>query len=251
MSLCDIFPDDPSCAVAEPEPVPEPEPAVTEVTEGGEEGGEETGEGAGEGDAEAEEKGEEISDVEKRVFDSVLEVAKWEHIKQLREYAALSPFNTNLTLLMTAAGMAGTYANYALRYRSKSDYYDGAKIGTDTNWWKTSDMIRLWGGLAVFGTLTVTQTLSTFGIATGLNLSLWMWLGWIGFSLVQGIVAILRFLGLEASNTERKKTGSASMASSIKLDSIEDMLMDSAVMFTMFETQDQWFFIFWNSITSD
>jgi len=40
MSLCDIFPDDPSCAAPEPEPQPEPEtPTEEEPVE--EEGGEE------------------------------------------------------------------------------------------------------------------------------------------------------------------------------------------------------------------
>jgi hypothetical protein len=59
MSLCDIFPDDPSCApaVVEPEPVAEPEP-VEDVTEDGGDDDVADGEGAeGEGaeDAEAEE----------------------------------------------------------------------------------------------------------------------------------------------------------------------------------------------------
>ena len=155
MSLCDIFPDDPSCAAPEPEPTPEP--VVEEDTEEGgeeaEEGAEEAGEG--EGDAEAEEK-EEISDSDKRVFDAILEVSKWDHIMQLRDYANLSPFMTNLTLLGAAWGAAFSYGNYAFRYRSASDYYDAAKIGTDTNWWKLSDQIRLYGGLAIFIPLSIT-----------------------------------------------------------------------------------------------
>merc|ERR1711899_226192 len=58
---------------------------------------------------------------------------------------------------MVAGGVAGSAAMDAFRYRSDSKYYDDAKDDSFTNWWKTSDIIRLYGGLALGGTLFVTR----------------------------------------------------------------------------------------------
>merc|ERR1719232_37907 len=243
MSLCDIFPDDPSCA-PEPEPTPDPEPEpVDEEVEEDAEGGE------GEEDAEAEEK-EEISDTEKRVFDAVLEIAKWEHIKQLSNFAQLSPLMSNIGYFLAAGGYAGALLMQGIRYRSASDYYDGAKIGTDTNWWKQSDMIRIWGGVALGGTLAVTQLLATLGIMVNLNALIWMFAGLIGLGL--GVtVGVFRFLGMEASNTQRKKDGNNAMIQYIRLDAIEDMLMDAAFTFAILDNAEGWYYNLWNHQTAE
>ena len=199
MSLCDIFPDDPSCQAPEPEPQPEPEEPEEEDPEE-EEGGEEEG---GE-EEEAEPEGE-VTETEKRVFDAILEVTKWSHLKQLSMFAGLSPFMSNLGYTMVAGAMAGGYAMDAFRYRSASDYYDGAKSDNMTNWWKTSDMIRLYGGVALGGTLFVTSLLATFGIAVPLNGLIWMLGGGLGGMILSAIVEVMRFLGVEAAVSTYKK----------------------------------------------
>merc|ERR1711971_1063053 len=135
----------------------------------------------------------------------------------------------------------------AFRYRSKSDYYDGAKIGTDTNWWKSSDMIRLWGGIALGGTLFVTQLLATFGIAVNLNAMIWGLAGLIGLG-INVTIGLFRFLGLEAANTERKAKGvQQSMAGSIKLDMILDMIMDAGFAFAILDNMEGWLYGLWNA----
>ena len=245
MSLCDIFPDDPSCA-PEPEPVVdvEPEPVDEEVEEDADAGEEEEGE-----EVEAEEK-EEISDGEKRVFDAILEVTKWEHIKQLSNFAQLSPLMSNIGYFLAAGGYAGGMLMQGIRYRSASDYYDGVKIGTDTNWWKSSDMIRIWGGVALGGTLAVTQLLATLGIMVNLNAAIWMLAGLIGLGL--GVaVGVMRFLGAEASNDQRKKTGDNSMYQMIRYDATEDMLIEAALTFAILDNAEGWYYNLWNHQTAE
>ena len=245
MSLCDIFPDDPSCQAPEPEPQPEPEEPEEEDPEE-EEGGEEEG---GE-EEEAEPEGE-VTETEKRVFDAILEVTKWSHLKQLSMFAGLSPFMSNLGYTMVAGAMAGGYAMDAFRYRSASDYYDGAKSDNMTNWWKTSDMIRLYGGVALGGTLFVTSLLATFGIAVPLNGLIWMLGGGLGGMILSAIVAVMRFLGVEAAVSTYKKQDSdlsaaSTMWAAIRADQTYDMAKDAAGMVALATAAEGWYFNLWN-----
>ena len=245
MSLCDIFPDDPSCAAPEPEPQPEPEEPEEEDPEE-EEGGEEEG---GE-EEEAEPEGE-VTETEKRVFDAILEVTKWSHLKQLSMFAGLSPFMSNLGYTMVAGAMAGGYAMDAFRYRSASDYYDGAKGTNFTNWWKTSDMIRLYGGVALGGTLFVTSLLATFGIAVPLNGLIWMLGGGLGGMILSAIVAVMRFLGVEAAVSAVKKADTDSpmagvMWGAIRADQTYDMAADAAGMVALATAAEGWYYNLWN-----
>jgi len=245
MSLCDIFPDDPSCAAPEPEPQPEPEtPTEEEPVE--EEGGEEE-EGEPEG---------EVTEVEKRVFDAILEVTKWSHLKQLSMFAGLSPFMSNLGYTMVAGAMAGGYAMDAFRYRSASDYYDGAKADSFTNWWKTSDMIRLYGGVALGATLFVTSLLATFGIAVPLNGLIWMLGGGLGGMILSAIVGVMRFLGVEAGVSAYKKADADSakagvMWGAIRMDQTYDMAKDAAGAVALATAAEGWYYNLWNYATDE
>jgi len=74
-----------------------------------------------------------------------------------------------------AAGMfAFDSALTAFRYRSAAKYYDGAKIGDDTNWYKLTDMIRNYAGVAVGGIISLSSLMAAFGIAKESNSLIWM-----------------------------------------------------------------------------
>ena len=219
------------------------EEPVEEETGGDEEEGGEEGEAEGEG--------EEITDTEKRVFDAILEVTKWQHLKQLSMFAQLSPFMSNLGYAMVAGGVAGSAAMDAFRYRSDSKYYDGAKDSSFTNWWKTSDIIRLYGGLALGGTLFVTQLLATFGIAVPLNGLIWMLGGGLGGMILAATITIMRFLGVEAGVAAYKKADTSSKAGttmweSIRYDDTMDMAKEAAGMVALATAAEGWYFNLWN-----
>ena len=268
MSLCDIFPDDPSCT-AEPETPAEPEDPNTGISDDEGEGDQGTGQEAdddGKGvtddaveEAEdmlerAEERGE-ITETEKRVFDAVLEVTKWDRLKQLSMFADMSPFGSNLAYFMVAGGAAFNAFQYGMRYRSKSTYYDDAKIGTDTNWWKTSDQLRNYGGLVLFGTLAVTQLLAMFGIAVPLNGTLWMLGGGLGGMILAGTIGVMRFLGYEAGFKEYKD-GTANLSkgttlmAKIRADVIYDEALGAANMLALAGAAEGWYFDLWNHATN-
>lgn len=170
MSICEIFPDDPTCAVAEPEPVAA-DPTVEDadvVEEEGEADVEEVVE-EGEDDAEPEMKVDNSEAAAKAIAD-------WENIKDMKAYAGYSPFMAYLSWASIVAMWATKSGLDAFRFRSKSTYYDFAKIGDDTNYYKLGDQVRLYSGLAIGGILTITSLLSAFGIAQNFNGLTWMYL---------------------------------------------------------------------------
>jgi len=126
-------------------------------------------------------------------------------------FADLSPMMGNLQLAGAAGGWAFWSAMDAFRYRSDSKYYDGGELKSgDTNYWKMSDMLRLYSGLAIGGVLMVTSLMAAFGISPALNAMLWMWMGLVGM-IIGLVVGVLRFLGYDAaySHYDGKAYGSA------------------------------------------
>ena len=185
--LCDIFPDNPECQ-EEPEPEEvEPEENVEEVEEEGEEGEEE---GEGEEEWEASEKTDHIGAAKAAVAD-------WTMVKDHSTMAMLNPFMSNLSYWGVAAGSFAWSLLTAFRYRSHENYYDGVKIGDDTNWWKLTDMIRLYSTMGISGILMITQLLATLGIMVPLNAYLWMIIGGLGGMIVSVTVGVMRFIGYD------------------------------------------------------
>ena len=133
--ICDIFPEDPSCAIEEPvaEPVVDEPTVEEEVVVGGVEEEEGVGEGEGEeGDAEPEMKADFSETAMKAVSD-------WNAVKDMSSFADLSPMMGSLGWAGAAATWASYCAMHAFRYRSASTFYDFGKIGDDTNYYKLSD----------------------------------------------------------------------------------------------------------------
>ena len=256
--ICEIFPEDPSCAVEEPvveEPVVDEETADGEVEE----------EEVAEGDAE-EGEGEEV-DAEpeaKKDFGeaAATAVADWNRVKDMSGLAMLSPLMANLEFLGVAAMWAGSSAMMAFRYRSDSKFYDAPLYTGDTNYWKLGDQMRLFGGLAIGGLLAVTQLLATLGIAVGLNGTVWMLVGGLGGMLLSLAVGIVRFLGYEqgysnATETDATKvaakinTFGLSMMTVIKTDMIEDAACNAGAAIALAGAAEGWYYNLWNAYTDE
>merc|ERR1719361_181439 len=149
-SLCDIFPDDPSCAAPEPEPVAEPEPVTEPVDDG--EGAEEVTDEAGEGEGEGEEAAaEEEAPAAKTDFSAAAEnaVGDWWFVKSMSTYAMLNPMEAHIMLGLEMLYLMQSGLMEGLFYRSESVYYDSYKITGKTEYYKLMDQMRNWGYLIV------------------------------------------------------------------------------------------------------
>lgn len=169
----------------------------------------------------------------------------------------LSPTMGNVTLLMVALGTAMGSALEALRYRSASTYYDFAKIDTDSNLYKTSDSVRLYGGLAIGGLLTVTSLMAVLGISPLLNGMAWMY-GSLAMMVVGMIVGVTRFMAYDnayghASNTTTTTYNSAgtTLMGAIITDSIEDAAHEAAAMLALYGAMESVHYGLWNAKTDE
>ena len=214
MSICEIFPDDASCAVAEAPVEEAPVAADTEevvVEEAAEDAGMEGEEGAEE-DAEPMEKMDSHCQAKTAVGD-------WNKVIDMSTFADLSPAMANLGRAGAAAMFAGHSALKAFRYNSASTFYDGFKIGDDTNWYKLADQVGNYSAIAIGGILTLTSLMAAAGIAVGVNGLAWMYL-MIGEIITSGVVALLFFLArdggygyLESTDAVKKSAGTLTASS--------------------------------------
>mmetsp|Transcript_14958 Transcript_14958/g.18839 ORF Transcript_14958/g.18839 Transcript_14958/m.18839 type:complete len:149 (+) Transcript_14958:29-475(+) len=140
MSLCDIFPDDPSCAA--PVDDTDTSPDTTDPVDDGkdqdqgkdqdvedgdaEDGDGEAGEGD-EGDAEAKQAVEKVDYSEA----ASKAVADWQRVKDMSNQAMISnPMGAHLMMMGAVLPFALSGALEAFRYRSKTGWYTTYKIGT-------------------------------------------------------------------------------------------------------------------------
>lgn len=250
--ICEIFPDDPSCVVEEvAEPVVEEEAAAEEVVEGGDEE-----EGAEEG---AEEEAEEEAAPAAKMDHGAAAgeaVAKWTWVKDMASMAELDPAAGNMGLFGAALGWTVYSALEAFRYRSNSKYYDGGKIGDDTNYWKLSEQIRLFGGLGLGGLLTVTSLMALVGGGAVMNVQMWE-LGMMIGALLGGIVGVMRFLGYEAAYSQATGTDvlkiaqGAALMTTLETAAIEDAAMNAGFMMTVWMAMESAHYGAWNAMTDE
>ena len=168
--ICEIFPDDESCKVPEPEdPVIDDTPVDDDVEdEGGDDMVDEEVEDDG-ADMEAEEGKEGKGGLPE-------DMSGWDLTAKflyLSEISHLHTFEAQLKFLQAAIMASGIAALNKFRYKSKSTYFDNAKTGTNTNYNKLSDDIYQYGVLGVMGLAAVTQLASMLGIAVPVNMMVW------------------------------------------------------------------------------
>uniref|UniRef100_A0A7S3I0P1 Uncharacterized protein n=2 Tax=Choreotrichia TaxID=141411 RepID=A0A7S3I0P1_9SPIT len=178
-------------------------------------------------------------------------------------FADLSVTMSQVEFFGVALSWAISSGIYAFRYRSKSAYYTATKMGTESNWYETSDKIRLYGGLALGCLLATTQLLAIFGIVTSqLNGLIWMLVGGLGGMILHLAVGVMRFLGMEAAvkNSQgtvtltdftAKGVQAGATIVAIKGDTMEDAVMDAASMIALAGAAEGWYFGMWNDATDE
>merc|ERR1712156_1025353 len=227
MSLCDIFPDDPSCAEeVDPNPVDvdngdgdDEEDIDEEVIDDGEAGGVEDDD---EGKAVEEQEGDlnQNEMMDGKLAKAAMEAVKaWQGVKSLKSFAELSPMLDHLKLVMVAGSWAASGAMMALRYRSESSFYDSGKIG----------------------------------VANSVNMMAWEYLG-LGSMLLSVAIGVIRFMGYDAayghsqsSDATKKANGSTTM-NAILEDSLVDAAMEVSSMITLASAREGVAYAFWNTL---
>lgn len=134
--ICEIFPEDPSCAPVEP--VEDLQPA-TEI-EGGDGAGEAPTEEMEEGAEEMKGEGEEMEgDMKKTGAHWSEDMGAFERFSNYQSYSFLanhSAMKSNLGMLLVPTFYSMYAAGVELRYHTKTDYYLAGKLGaSDTNFW--------------------------------------------------------------------------------------------------------------------
>lgn len=208
MSICEIFPDDPTCAAPEPvavEPTAEEAPAAEgegEAVEAMEEGE------MKEGDMEMDEK--------KGAPNDFGGLKKFMYARDLMKVTEHSALTSNLAYTFGAFSVFMYNASQAFRYRTTTDFYKIGKLGADsTNYWELSDQVRLYGGTAIGGILTLTSLLATAGIASGINMMAWLYVGGFMGLAVYATVSVLRIIGYNTAWGKREDTDATIKATAL------------------------------------
>ena len=176
MSICEIFPDDPTCAapVVE-EPVEEVVPA-DDAVEADAEGAMEEGEAMEGEDMEGEGKMDE-------------KPMGWGMTEKFIGYQAVSGlhmFEAQLGMFVGAASVAAYNAVYKFRY-TDSKSFDKAVITDGTNFNQLADDVLRYGSIAICGTAALTQLASLAGIAVDINLMVWNYGIFMGMPALTGL----------------------------------------------------------------
>ena len=96
----------------------------------------------------------------------------WEtvYLNKLQQVWAIDPFMGNLVYLGVAFYWVSFAAMDLFRYRTSDDIFKLADIEKDgTNWYKIGTLAQLWTRFVAWTIPLITQALSMFGIAAGLN----------------------------------------------------------------------------------
>jgi len=259
---CDIFPEDPTCAVEEEEEVVIEETNVDEEGSGDVEGDDEEVD-AEEGDAEG--KDEMMEEMEEEMMEKMDKMdwdmtpsQMWMKAGDLMRFASIDPFMGEITYLMVAIGVATHTALDLFRYEKTAvlDTYATNK----TNWFKIGSLVRKYTYLAVFGLAAVTQILAGFGIAPGINMMVW-WFGvMMAGSLASSLGALFKFIGYEMGYKDCATTDATCLADAalkwpisgkIRTSMVEDAIFDTSFMLALYMQGENWMWAQWDAATQE
>ena len=125
----------------------------------------------------------------------------------LMKFASIDPFMGEITYLLVAIGMATHTGLDLFRYKSDSNYYDdyqAAAVATDTNWFKIGDAIKKWAYFIIYSIAAVTQILTGLGIATPINMLVWVWGVSLGAGVASWVAWLFKFLAHEQAYDNKK-----------------------------------------------
>jgi hypothetical protein len=175
-----------------------------------------------EGDELTEAQEEYVEEQAEEVFDDLEDkdaneaVAAWHAVKELSGLAMASPMMSHITMAMVAGGFCLSGFLEGFRYRTDVTisgttvkYYDTfGKVNAtvnSTNYWELSQMIRNFSYLGIGGVLMLTSLMAAFGVATGVNLMAWTFLGLAG-ALAGMVINVIRWWGYYSYYGEGKKS---------------------------------------------
>jgi len=270
---CDIFPEDPTCAVEEEEVVVEDEEEVVIDDEetADAEGDDEEADAEGDMDEMKEEMEEEMMEKMEKMDWDMTPSQMWMKAGELMQFASIDPFMGQITYLMVAIGVSTHTALDLFRYRqadsdAAKDYYKNSRTGPDsdwsatgefegTNWYKIGDLLMKYTNLAVFGVAAITQILAGLGIAPGINMLVWIWGVGVVVGLANFVGGLFKFLGYETgySNREETTTGvfNLLMADGIKAAMIEDTVMETSVALALYMQMENWHWAAWDALPQE
>lgn len=130
-------------------------------------------------------------------------------------------------------------------------------------YWRLGYYIGAWAGLAIFGTAFVTQLLSIFGIAVGLNMMVWGYGVGLAGGIMSLVVAIMWWMqwmaGYSIIKTSADANGSLdteagyaqSMVDSIEWDSLAQMAADTGMLLTVWDYGESWAMAQWMALPEE
>jgi len=155
----------------------------------------------------------------------------------------------NVTFLMVAfSGMAQILLK-TYRYRSNESYYDSGATTSTTNYWEYSNMISGYYFLTASTIAFITQLLSMFGIANGINLYVWMGLlGGLG-GLVEMVSGLLSWYAYDEAyvmsedddSTSAELSAAYTVMAAIKEETMMAGIDGLAVEFALKEVGRDWY----------
>ena len=258
---CDIFPEDPSCVVAEEEEVVVDDVVVDDDNTADAEGDNE------EEDAEGMD-GEEMEEMEEEMMEEMKEKMEWDMTPsqmwmkagKLMEFASINPFMGEITYLMVAIGVATNMALDLFRYEKTStlDALESGTITTGTNWFKLGTYIRKFTYMAAFGLAAITQILAGLGIAPGINMLVWGW----GVVFAGSIASMLGFLfkwfayegGYCKSDDAACKLAVGLLkgdVNTIRASMVEDVIFDTSFTLGLYMQGENWMWAQWDAATQE
>jgi hypothetical protein len=224
-----------------------------DVQDGEAEAGEGEGEGDAEGDAEAQEKkGDHWYYDTNPLLAFGMASGMYDLISQSK------PMLSQGAYLLVAMWNVIYAGSYAFRYRSKASYYDIGKLGDNSsNRYKLSDQIRLYGTLAIFVPISITQLLSMFGIATGINMLAWGLLGGLGSAILFIAKSLTRNIAYgnawdkahKTTSTSAVKLASGATVAAIEEDEFDDIAMEAAMGVLLAYHFDNWYWTNFEGLT--
>mmetsp|Transcript_42192 Transcript_42192/g.55587 ORF Transcript_42192/g.55587 Transcript_42192/m.55587 type:complete len:334 (-) Transcript_42192:325-1326(-) len=251
MSLCDIFPDDPSCTAGPPDDTPvDDTPTKDPVTDGdegeddvedgdGEEPVDEEGE-EGEGDAEAEGK----MDGDKDGW-----ADRQATLRETSEYAWKDPTGAQIAYFVTALSTSLDIAIAMFKHHEDGEFKAGEIKKGDTNFWELGHVLGHYASLIIMGGAACTQLLTIFGIAPEINYLVWtMGVGTVLY-IIENISTILTVLAYDKAHTYLAKTTSTSTeltnAATVSKGALKDFIKHQAkhavIELALWGNKDDWY----------
>lgn len=118
--------------------------------------------------------------------------------------------------------------------------------------WETGSLIYTWGMFAIHAVAAITQLLSIFGIAAGINMMVWHYGVMLGGAITNMVAGVFYFMAynnaanLLADNIEEVVGGyAAALMSYIRMDMIKMVASETGAMLTLMESLEMWMVAQW------